>query len=113
MSEIPDKKNLYKLGAFQWLEEGKFLFTDNAQNKAHKDLTPTFFSEIFSKQSVQYNLRHASEFTVQTWKALFMIKSFSYQRPKIWDLVPKELKELSSSSAFENAIKKWKTQNWM
>ena len=106
MSEIPDKKNLYKLGAFQWLEEGKFFFTDSAQNKAHKDLAPTFFSEIFSKQSVQYNLRHASEFTVPNVKSSFYDKKFSYQRPKIWDLVPKELKELSSLSAFKNAIKK-------
>ena len=82
MSEIPDKKNLYKLGAFQWLEEGKFLFTDNAQNKAHKDLTPTFFSEIFSKQSVQYNLRHASEFTVPNVKSSFYDKKFFLSKTK-------------------------------
>ena len=34
----------------------------------------------------------------------------SYLGPKIWDLVPKELKELSSLSAFKKAIKKWKPQ---
>ena len=68
----------------------------SSQNKVFSIICVTLLSSLF-----------------QTWKALFMIKSFSYQRPKIWDLVPKELKELSSSSAFENAIKKWKTQNWM
>ena len=68
----------------------------SSQNKVFSKICVTLLSSLF-----------------QTWKALFMIKSFSYQRPKIWDLVPKELKELSSSSAFENAIKKWKTQNWM
>ena len=29
----------------------------------------------------------------------------------MWDLVPKELNELSSLSAFKKAIKKWKPQN--
>ena len=38
-------------------------------------------------------------------------ESLSYLGPKIWDLVPKELKELLSLSAFEKPIKKWKPQN--
>ena len=37
--------------------------------------------------------------------------SLPYLGPTIWDLVPKELKELSSLSAFKKAIKKWKPQN--
>ena len=34
-----------------------------------------------------------------------------YLGPKIWDLVPKELKEDSNLSTFKKAIKKWKPQN--
>ena len=46
----------------------------------------------------------------QTWKALFIVtESLSYLRTKIWDLAPKELKELSSLGV----IKKWKPQNFL
>ena len=80
--------------------------------KDSQDLAPTIFSEIFSERNVQYNLRYASEFSVPNVKSTFHGKeSFSYLGPKIWDLVPKELKELSSLSAFKKAIKKWKPQN--
>ena len=40
-------------------------------SKESKDLAPTIFSEIFSKRSVQYNLRHASEFSVPNAKITF------------------------------------------
>ena len=49
--------------------------------KEGKDPAPTIFKKKnFSKLIVQYNF--------QTWKVLFAVQ-------KIWDLVPKELKELS------------------
>ena len=72
-----------------------------------KDLAPTIFSKVFSKRSVQCNLRYASEFSVPNLKSTFHgTESFFYLVPKIWDLVPKELKELSSLSAFKKTIKK-------
>ena len=40
-------------------------------SKESKDLAHTIFSEIFSKRSVQYNLRHASEFSVPNVKIIF------------------------------------------
>ena len=80
--------------------------------KETKDLTSTIFSEIFSKRCVHYNLRHASKFSVPNVKSTFPgIKSLSNVGPKIWDLVPNELKELSNLSAFKKAIEKWETQN--
>ena len=64
---------------------GKFLETDrsvpihirNLQilaeglSKESKDLASTIFCEIFSKRSVQYNLHHASEFSVPNVKSTF------------------------------------------
>ena len=80
--------------------------------KESKDVAPAIFSEVFSKRSVQYNLRHASEFYVPNVKNNFHgTESLSYLGPKIWNLVPKELKELSSLRAYKKAIKKWKPQN--
>ena len=76
-----------------------------------KDLVPTTFGEFFSKQSVQYDLRHASEFYVSNVKSTSDItKSLSYLGPNIWNLLPKEHKEISRSSeacAFEKTTTKW------
>ena len=79
--------------------------------KESKDLAPTIFNEVFSKRSVQYNLRHASEFCSKREKQIPWYRKFVLSRAKNWDLVPKELKELSSLSAFKKAIKKGKPQN--
>ena len=79
--------------------------------KVSKDLDPTFFSEFFSKQSAQYNLGHVSEPSVPNLKSIsHSTESSCYLGPKIWELVPVELKGLSSSSAFKKAIQKWKPQ---
>ena len=37
--------------------------------------------------------------------------SLAYLAPKIWELVPNEMKNLESLTAFKTAIKKWKTRN--
>ena len=39
--------------------------------KEGKDLAPAIFSEVFSKRSVQYNLRHTSDFSVPNVKGTF------------------------------------------
>ena len=84
-----------------------YIFQRNLQFfKESKDLAPTIFNEIFSKRSVQYNLHHASEFSVPNVKNTFhSTELLSYLGPKIWDLVPKELKELSSLSALKRQLK--------
>ena len=81
-------------------------------SKKVKIWLPPVSVNFFSKRSVQYNLRHASEFSVSNVKRTFHgTESLSYLGPKVLDLVPKELKELSRLSAFKKAIKKWKPQN--
>ena len=39
--------------------------------KESKDLAPTNFNEFFSKQNIQYDLRHAFEFFVSNLKSSF------------------------------------------
>ena len=76
-----------------------------------EDLVSTTFGDFFSKQSFQYDLRHASEFYVRNVKSTSDItKSLSYLGPNIWNLLPKEHKEISRSSeacAFEKTTTKW------
>ena len=57
-------------------------------------------------------MRLASQFYVSNVKSTFHgTESLSYVRPKIWHIVPEELKELSNISASKKTIKMWKTQN--
>ena len=41
-------------------------------SKKSKDLTPSIFNKFFSKPSAQYNLCHASEFSVLNGKNTFL-----------------------------------------
>ena len=69
-----------------------------------------FQNEVFSLSV--YKRTISVQFSVPNIKSTFYgTESFSYQRPKIQNLVPKELKELSSLSPFKKEIEKWKRQN--
>ena len=48
--------------------------------KVNKDLAPTIFSEFFSKRSVQYKLRHASEFSLPYMNRKY--RNFALSRTK-------------------------------
>ena len=39
------------------------------------------------------------------------LKVFSQLGPKLWDIVPLELKELTSAAAFKKGIQEWKPKN--
>ena len=51
-------------------------------SKQSKDLAPTIFREFFPKRSVQYNLRHTSEFSVQNVNSTFCNRKFILSRAK-------------------------------
>ena len=78
--------------------------------KESRDLALTIFCEIFSRRSVQYNLRHASESSVPKVKSTFHgIYFFSFLEPKNLGFKSKGTQgSLSGLSAFKNAIKTWK-----
>ena len=55
-----------------------------------------FSLKFFSKRIFWYNLRHASEFSVPNLKSTFYgTETLPHPGPKIWDLIPKELSNLS------------------
>ena len=59
--------------------------------KVTKYLAPTNFRDTFSKQSVQYNLRHPSESFVPNVKSTSHGREIlSYLGSKIWDLTFKK-----------------------
>ena len=73
---------------------------------------PPIFSELFRGQDIFYNLRSNSNFAVSNVKSAFQgSESIFYLGPKIWDIVPLEVKELTSLNAFKKGIKKWQPKN--
>ena len=81
--------------------------------KVSNDTAPQIFADIFSSRShSNYNLRHQSQFNFPRVKTVYNgTETVSFLGPKIWELVPSEIKEKTSLNAFKNAIKTWKPQN--
>ena len=75
--------------------------------KVHRSMRPPIFSELFCRRDdIFYNLQSNSYFAVPNVKSVFHgSESISYLGPKIWDIAPFELKELTSLNAFKNGIK--------
>ena len=57
-----------------------------------------------------YNLRNKRTFKSRRVKSMrYGTDSLAYLAPKIWELVPNEIKAVESLASFKSAIKKWKT----
>ena len=64
-------------------------------------------ADIFSSNS-NYNLHYQSEFSRPLVKSAFNgTETISYLCPRIWDLVPLEIKQKKSLAAFKKVIKTW------
>ena len=70
------------------------------------------FTEIFNKQNPNYQLCYILHFSVPPVRSVHDgTESLSLLGPKIWDIVPTELKEVKMLSAFKSEIKEWWLQN--
>ena len=80
--------------------------------KVHRNMSPPIVCEMFNRREINYDLCNFSEFSLPYVRSAHHgTDSISYLGPKIWELVPSELKELTSLYSFKNAIKKWKPSN--
>ena len=80
--------------------------------KVYQNISSPTFSEIFHGRDIDYNLQINSDFAVPNVRSIFHVRgSISYLSPKIWDIVPLELKKLTNAAPFKNGIKEWKQKN--
>ena len=81
--------------------------------KVLKGVAPEIMNEIFQfKEPCSYGTRNYSEFKRTNVRTVtYGENSISHLGPKIWDLVPIEMKSLDSVSQFKIAIKSWKPEN--
>ena len=79
-------------------------------HKARNDLRPEIMKDIFHSVQKPYNLRNDS--TLQRrgdHTVYFGTESISSLAPKIWDIVPCEIKNAKSIDTFFKKIKLWTT----
>ena len=70
-----------------------------------KDVFPLNANSFYStRNKITFHSRHIR--TVH-----FGSETLSHLAPKIWELVPEDIKKLESVASFKNAIKKWKPAN--
>ena len=74
--------------------------------KVYRNISSPIFSEIFHRRDINYNLRINSNFAMPDVRFVFRgSQSISYLGPKVWDILPLELKELTSVAAFKKGFK--------
>ena len=76
--------------------------------KAKNDILPCPIAEFVTKRSMHYNIRQESDFERKLHnKVLCGSETLRIRGPKIWDLVPNDIKLAASLSVFKSRIKKW------
>ena len=75
-------------------------------------LFPDIMQEIFETKIKYYNTHNAPAFSSRNIKTVrYGLQTISYMAPKIWDLVPKEMKQVTTLKEFKAKIKIWKLEN--
>ena len=77
--------------------------------KVKHNLTPPFMHTLFPSTQNHYNIRNNPEFkTENVHTTYFGTETLTYRGPKIWEIVPREIKESSTLNEFKRKIKSWK-----
>ena len=79
--------------------------------KVKNDLSPEIMKDVFELKEPAYNLRsNGNSFLVGNIKTThYGLQSIRYLAPKIWNLVPDEMKNCGSLYKFKKLINTWKT----
>ena len=75
--------------------------------------SPDIMKDVFPlSENLCYNTRNKRTFHSRNIRTVhFGSETLSHLAPKIWELVPEEIKKLESVASLKNAIKKWKPAN--
>ena len=75
--------------------------------KVSRGLSPEIVKKLFQcREQISYELRQGSQFQIPWVHSVFSgTENVKFLGPKIWALVPNEMKQLESLGKFRNAIK--------
>ena len=73
-----------------------------------KGISPKIMEDVFKVSERIYNLRSDVSFTTNNISTMnYGQQSISYLAPRIWNLVPKDIKESANVAIFKSKIKRW------
>ena len=76
--------------------------------KIKNNMAPEILNDVFQLRTSSYNLRTNSNFYSRPVHFVYNgTESFSFLGPKIWELVPEDIKKSGSLEVFKRKIKKW------
>ena len=80
--------------------------------KVKMGLAPQLIKELFPLSTHAYNLRSTYEFKIENVKTVhYGTESLSFLDPKIWELVPLEIKSSRSLEEIKKKIESWIPEN--
>ena len=80
--------------------------------KVYNNILPNALGEFLTNRALNYNLRHASTFIRDKVSTTYYgTNSLQILGPKIWDLLPPDIKSAESLESFQAKIKTWKVEN--
>ena len=81
--------------------------------KVKNNLSPEIMKQVFDIQEPRYNFRSdISQFKKESIKTTYYgIQSVRFLGPKIWDIIPDNIKNCQSLHEFKSLIKLWKPEN--
>ena len=77
--------------------------------KVKDRIAPKIIHELFNEANVPYDLRQDVSFSSYNVKTvLYGTETLSYLGPKIWNLVPSDIRDFAAEQIFRQKIKIWK-----
>ena len=81
--------------------------------KVKQNMTPEILTEIFPQKESKYILRNSKTLQGRSIKTvMYGSETISSLGPKIWDILPTELKRIVSPSLFKKKIREWAPKNY-
>ena len=78
----------------------------------YNNISQTIFGELLTGNNNGYYLRSKSDFVIpQIWTVLKGSNSIRCFGPIIWNLIPEELKNITSLNILKKEIRRWKPKN--
>ena len=80
--------------------------------KIKNGILSELFTEIFARETEShYNLRRCNDFRIPSNRTVYHgSESISFLGPKLWNILPDEIKQQTSLNSFKKLVKKWKPQ---
>ena len=77
--------------------------------KTNENLAALIMYEIFEQRNIQYNLRSQTDYQLGSVKTVNCgLRALRYLGPKIWNIIPFEIKNSDTLAQFKMKIKSWK-----